>query len=101
MTHLRPALVLGLGIILAACAPSSTPRIRVARDLGCTEAATRISRIDTYRWEVSGCGKSAIYTCTLPVRDCWRVGDVREGPPHEVTTPYAAVSVDTAPNAGK
>ena len=29
------------------------------------------------RWQVTGCGKSAVYLCTTPVRDCWREGEVR------------------------
>jgi hypothetical protein len=66
----------------AACGASqaSTPRARVARDLGCTADRTTVQRLDERRWRVSGCGQTAVYLCTYPVRDCWREGDVhREG----------------------
>lgn len=61
---------------LAGCAATSTPRIRVARDLGCTADHTEIARIDDRRWQVSGCGRTAVYLCTYPVRDCWREGEI-------------------------
>lgn len=66
--------VAALGI--TACAPISTPRIRVARDLGCSPEETTIARLDEKRWEVTGCGKAAVYLCTYPVRDCWREGEI-------------------------
>lgn len=61
---------------LVACAPTSTPRIRVARDLGCSADETTIDRLDDRRWRVTGCGRTAIYLCTYPVRDCWREGEI-------------------------
>ena len=70
---------------LTACAASSTPRIRVARDLGCTAEQTNVTRIDEYRWQVTGCGRTATYVCTYPVRDCWREGEIR---PHASVPPY-------------
>ena len=63
-----------LGVV--ACAPTTTPRIRVAADLGCNVDDTTIVRLDERRWRVSGCGRTAIYLCTYPVRDCWREGDI-------------------------
>lgn len=69
--------VVGL-IALAACAPTSTPRIRVARDLGCTADETQIERLDERRWQVTGCGRTAVYLCTYPVRDCWREGEIQQ-----------------------
>lgn len=71
--------VLGLvlPVFVFACAPTSTPRIRVARDLGCTAEQTTIARTDKFRWEVSGCGRTATYVCTYPVRDCWREGEIK------------------------
>lgn len=75
----RLALLL-LPLAAIACAPRSTPRIRVARDLGCTADATRVSRIDEHRWRVSGCGRTAVYLCTYPVRDCWREGEIQTSP---------------------
>lgn len=68
-------LVMLLGV--TACAATSTPRIRVARDLGCDPDDTAIVRLDENRWRVSGCGKTAVYLCTYPVRDCWREGEVQ------------------------
>lgn len=70
---------------LAACASSSTtPRVRVAQDLGCTAEATGVRRLAAdaprpglARWEVVGCGRRAIYVCTTPVRDCWREGGIQ------------------------
>lgn len=62
--------------IAAACTPSSTPRIRVARDLGCTAEETTVARIGKHHWQVTGCGRTATYMCTYPVRDCWREGDI-------------------------
>lgn len=58
------------------CAATSTPRIRVARDLGCSAEQTEVARIDDRRWQVSGCGRTAVYLCTYPVRDCWREGEI-------------------------
>jgi hypothetical protein len=68
-----------LPLFAVACGASatSTPRIRVARDLGCTAENTTIGRIDKFRWEVTGCGLTAVYMCTYPVRDCWREGEIR------------------------
>lgn len=71
-------------LLVGACAASSTPRIRVARDLGCTQEQTVVARLPDEprgdrleRWQVSGCGRTAVYLCTTPVRDCWREGEVR------------------------
>jgi len=74
----RFVLALALVVPLAACASSttSTPRARVAADLGCTADRTVVQRIDGNRWQVTGCGKTAVYLCTYPVRDCWREGTV-------------------------
>jgi len=74
-----------VGLLLAACSPAaSTPRSRVASDLGCTTAGTGVRKIDdgspgqrVARWQVTGCGRSAIYLCTTPVRDCWREGEIQ------------------------
>ncbi len=71
--------------LVGACAASSTPRIRVARDLGCTQQETVVARLADQpragerleRWQVSGCGRTAVYLCTSPVRDCWREGEIR------------------------
>jgi hypothetical protein len=65
-----------LALAVGACAPTSTPRIRVARDLGCSPDDTTIVRLDDSRWRVSGCGRTAVYLCTYPVRDCWRDGEI-------------------------
>jgi hypothetical protein len=82
-----PVAMLSLVVLAAsaaACGTTSTPRARVARDLGCTPEETTVtklppdeqSRPDMERWTVRGCGRAAVYLCTIPVRDCWR-----EGPP--------------------
>lgn len=84
---LRAVFVLAaLAALTAACGASqvSTPRARVARDLGCTPNRTTVQRLDAPasrnvdrgRWLVSGCGQTAVYLCTYPVRDCWREGEV-------------------------
>ncbi|HVH43656.1 MAG TPA: hypothetical protein VM925_14975 [Labilithrix sp.] len=70
------ALLLTFALLTGACATSSTPRIRVARDLGCTADLTQITRLTENRWQVSGCGRTATYVCTYPVRDCWREGEI-------------------------
>ena len=73
--------LLGLFVFLplAACAATTTttPRSRVAADLGCTPDKTVVQRIEGNRWQVSGCGRTAVYLCTYPVRDCWREGEIR------------------------
>jgi hypothetical protein len=60
----------------------TTPRSRVAKDLGCTTAGTSVQELarvpgeNAARWQVRGCGRTAVYVCTLPVRDCWREGEI-------------------------
>jgi hypothetical protein len=61
----------------------TTPRSRVAKDLGCSMEATSVQLLADVpgekaggRWRVRGCGKTAVYVCTAPVRDCWREGDI-------------------------
>ena len=71
-------------VALSACAGTqvTTPRSRVAQDLGCTTEGTSVQEIakvpgeNAARWQVTGCGKTAVYICTTPVRDCWREGEV-------------------------
>lgn len=64
--------------LLIGCAgQATTPRIRVARDLGCSAEQTNVERIDDRRWQVTGCGRTAVYVCTYPVRDCWREGEIQ------------------------
>jgi hypothetical protein len=65
-------------LLLLACSAStaSTPRSRVAADIGCTTERTEVMRLDGNRWQVTGCGRNAVYLCTYPVRDCWREGEV-------------------------
>lgn len=80
---LRFVLLLLVASPLVACAATSTPRVRVARDLGCNADETRVERVEAgprpgqslERWRVSGCGRTALYLCTVPVRDCWREGE--------------------------
>lgn len=73
-------LVLGLCLVACGGAVVSTPRIRVARDFGCPVEQTSFEKVeqtqpDYAKWRLDGCGKSAVYLCTMPVRDCWREGD--------------------------
>ncbi|MDB4938134.1 MAG: hypothetical protein JWP87_5106 [Labilithrix sp.] len=78
-------LLLALGL-LGACATTqvTTPRSRVAKDLGCTTEATQVEQIapvpgeKSARWQVTGCGRTAVYLCTTPVRECWREGDIQQ-----------------------
>ena len=87
----RPSLVVLLALLAfaSACAatPVTTPRSRVAKDLGCTTEGTQVEQIaeipgqKAARWQVTGCGRSAVYICTTPVRDCWREGEVSSAPP--------------------
>ncbi len=76
------ALILVLGCGRSQIQPT-TPRSRVAEDLGCTTDATSVQEIEAIpgeqaaRWQVRGCGKTATYRCTRPVRDCWREGEVQ------------------------
>lgn len=99
--YARPAftalVALTLAVAAAGCATtqSTTPRSRVARDLGCTAEGTGVRKLEAIpgreaaRWEVSGCGRTAIYVCTTPVRDCWREGEVQapDGQPAQPETP--------------
>lgn len=75
-SRLRGAALLLVSLAAIACGPTSTPRMRVARDLGCTADQTRVVRIDENRWQVTGCDRTAVYMCTYPVRDCWREGEI-------------------------
>lgn len=80
MRLFQPILVAAVAFTAACTAGTgTTPRIRVAKDLGCTAERTTVARISEHRWQVEGCGKSAVYVCTYPVRDCWREGQVRSG----------------------
>ena len=92
----RLSLPLAAAACLASCVVAcgathaSTPRSRVASDLGCTTERTGVRRLDDpvtrrptgapsqglAKWQVTGCGKTAVYVCTTPVRDCWREGEV-------------------------
>ena len=82
-TSLRVAAFAVLAV-LTACAGAqvTTPRSRVAKDLGCTTEGTNVEEIakvpgeNAARWQVTGCGRTAVYICTTPVRDCWREGQV-------------------------
>ena len=88
LSRLSVVLVLAVGSACAACAatPVTTPRSRVAKDLGCTTEGTQVEQIaeipgqKAARWQVTGCGRSAVYICTTPVRDCWREGEVSSVP---------------------
>ena len=79
MRNRHLTIALGVALLTAACGASvTTPRMRVARDLGCTAEQTGVQRLSDHRWQVTGCGRSAVYVCTYPVvRDCWREGEVR------------------------
>jgi len=79
MTVTRCVAFFALALAAVACggAVTSTPRSRVAGDLGCTMEQTSVRRVSEYDWEVRGCGKVATYRCTYPVRDCWREGEIR------------------------
>ena len=61
----------------------TTPRSRVAKDLGCVAEGTSVEELaripgeNAARWQVRGCGRTAVYVCTLPVRDCWREGEIK------------------------
>lgn len=80
-------ILVGLTVTAGACggAPGqpTTPRSRVAKDLGCTTEGTSVEEIarvpgeNGARWQVRGCGRTAVYVCTLPVRDCWREGEIQ------------------------
>lgn len=87
MTWTSRLLVLTFPLAAVACAASSTPRIRVARDLGCTAEQTTVARIDERHWQVTGCGRTATYVCTYPVRDCWREGEIRPAGSEAATGP--------------
>jgi hypothetical protein len=88
MTRLRVA-AFGSLLVLGACAgtQATTPRSRVAKDLGCTTEGTTVEEIapvpgeKAARWQVTGCGRSAVYLCTTPVRECWREGEARPTAP--------------------
>lgn len=93
LMRLHEPLVFTVVAFAAACGGSqaqpTTPRSRVAQDLGCSTEATSVQEIAHVpgeagaRWQVRGCGQKAVYVCTLPVRDCWREGEIA---PDDVTT---------------
>ena len=87
MTWTSRLLVLAFPLAAVACAASSTPRIRVARDLGCTAEQTTVARLAKHHWQVTGCGRTATYVCTDPVRDCWRQGEIRPAGSEPVSAP--------------
>jgi hypothetical protein len=81
--------LVALAVVAGCGAPQTrptTPRSRVAKDLGCSTEGTSVEQIapvpgeKAARWHVRGCGKTAVYLCTTPVRDCWREGDVAPAP---------------------
>jgi hypothetical protein len=80
-----PVVLLTLASACAA-APVTTPRSRVAQDLGCTTEGTQVEQIaeipgqSAARWQVTGCGRTAVYVCTTPVHDCWREGSPAPAP---------------------
>lgn len=90
--RLHMPLVSSMVALATACggaqSPPTTPRSRVAQDLGCTTERTSVEEIARVpgeagaRWQVRGCGRTAVYVCTLPVRDCWREGEIK---PDEAT----------------
>lgn len=92
MSVTRCVLFFALTVSAVACggAATSTPRIRVARDLGCTPEQTSVQRVSEYDWEVRGCGKIATYRCTYPVRDCWREGEIRAEARSEAVEPQSS-----------
>jgi hypothetical protein len=83
---MRALLLVPVLLFAAACA-STTPRMRVANDLDCKAELTKTEKIDeppvpagrprVARWQVTGCGRTAVYLCTMPVRDCWREGEIQ------------------------
>lgn len=81
MSRVRTAALTSV-LVLSACAgtQATTPRSRVAKDLGCTTEGTTVEEIakvpgeKAARWQVTGCGHTAVYLCTTPVRECWREG---------------------------
>lgn len=78
MSASRRVVFFALAVTTFACGgATTTPRIRVARDLGCAPEQTSVRRVSDHDWEVRGCGKVATYRCTYPVRDCWRAGAIR------------------------
>jgi hypothetical protein len=93
MTVSRCVVFFALALAAVACGgATTTPRIRVARDLGCTAEQTSVQRLSDHRWEVRGCGKVATYVCTYPVvRDCWREGEIQSeaGEPQVGVAPLA------------
>lgn len=77
MRSMSRVVAFAVALFAVACgASTTTPRIRVARDLGCTAEMTTVQRLSEHRWLVTGCGRTATYVCTYPVRDCWREGAV-------------------------
>jgi len=89
LSRLSLVALLAVASTFVACAatPVTTPRSRVAKDLGCTTEGTQVEQIaeipgqSAARWQVTGCGRTAVYVCTTPVRDCWREGEVSSAPP--------------------
>jgi hypothetical protein len=99
----RLSLTAAVAIAIAtgcAATPVTTPRSRVAKDLGCTTEGTKVEQIGEIpgekaaRWQVTGCGRTAVYVCTTPVRDCWREGETR---PTSPATPAPATPSAPAP----
>ena len=89
----RLAVAALLTVTACAATPVTTPRSRVAKDLGCTTEGTQVEEIapipgeKSARWQVTGCGRTAVYVCTTPVRDCWREGEVAPASPPSAPPP--------------
>jgi hypothetical protein len=103
---LTGAMAIAVAIALAtgcAATPATTPRSRVAKDLGCTTEGTKVEQIaeipgeKAARWQVTGCGRTAVYVCTTPVRDCWREGEI--GPMSKAPPAAPVMPAPTTPSA--
>ena len=105
LTRLSLTSVITIAIAAAtgcAATPVTTPRSRVAKDLGCTTEGTKVEQIaeipgeKAARWQVTGCGRTGVYVCTTPVRDCWREGEI--GPLSASPPPAPAPATPPAPS---
>ena len=100
MHVIRTFIITAFVFALGACAATqaTTPRSRVAEQMGCTTEDTSVREIGpvpgqpSARWQVTGCGRTAVYICTAPeVRDCWREGEI--GPDPQAKAPAPSPSV--------
>jgi hypothetical protein len=95
-------LVILLGLTLAACVRHNPVRSAAQNDFSC-HGRVSIDRLDTNRYEATGCGQSALYVCAKAAgqTSCWRESSpsrvvVAQAPSRSFDQQAASVSANQA-----